>query len=649
MILSLLNAAGAEARGNRWTSTGPDGGAAGSIAFGSVGSHAMYCIAGGEIFRSTDRGDSWTGTGVRNVFALAGSPGGGPVLFAIGDNIYRSDDSGVSWISTTPRPGNCFDGALAIDSEDANTVFAGFCPTLLRSTDGGGTWQETGLTSVFPVAAVADPKRPGVVYVTSPAQPVCPITCGYDVIGVWKSTDHGVSWAQPTGLPDDLFFAYALAIDPTNSDTIYAGCYGYVDGTTVFKSIDGGAHWAEADAGMNHLAGVSIVYAIAIDWNNSSTVYASSDHGVWKSTDGAGTWTLMDPRPRYANSIAVDPEDTSRIFVSDDHGLRRSLDGGRTWQDVNNGRPFVGIQCLSGDPTDARTVYAGTFDDGLYRTTDAGRSWLPVAGDLSFDSIKSISVDPFDRLRIYAALPSKGIYLSTDSGASWNNVQPPPGISCCTYEVTAVTGTSGLVYSTSTDGLSVSDDGGALWSRVTPNVFSVVPEQRRPGWLYGLGTGRDGLFVLLKSTNSGGDWSEIGPRQPGTNHRASLEAISLDPADPDVLYCGGGNLGFFVTRDGGQTWGNSPTVHATSITVLPGPQEKIFAGCPGYGVMESTDGGTTWSSINDGLRDLWVTSVLAAGGVVHAGTRSAGVSEALADPGHLAPITAPPPGRVGRR
>jgi len=537
-----------------------------------------------------------------------------------------------------------------VDSGDPNTVYAGFFPTVLRSTDGGGSWQETGLTGVAPQAAVADPSRPGVVYVASPAPGACPGSCGYDVFGIWKSTDSGATWSQPAGLPPDLQYAYALAIDPMNSDTIYAGCVNQNDGMTIFKSTDGGAHWAEADTGMNNVPGSS-VSAIAVDPDHPSTVYASSDQGFWKSTDGAATWSLMAPGASFANSIAVDPENTSRVFTSDySSGLRRSLDGGQTWQAVNNGRPFASIHCLGADPSDDRTVYAGTDADGLFRSTNNGASWSPLTGDLSFDSVTSVSVDPFDPSRIYTTLLSHGVYRSTDAGASWSNVLPQ--LFDSSFEVTAATGIAGLAYATTDRGLYASHDGGASWSLLQPDFWKVIlPEPRRPGWLYGLGMGPEGNFdVLLRSTDGGGTWSEIGPFYPGTNSRASVEAISLDPADPNVLFCGVGGAGIFVTRNGGETWSQNPFVDASSIDVLPGLQERIFAANSyGGGVMESTDGGATWRSINEGLRGLPVTSLLAAGGVIHAGTGSNGVFEYLPDPDHLAPITAPPPGRVGGR
>jgi photosystem II stability/assembly factor-like uncharacterized protein len=649
MILPLLCVAKAEARGYRWASSGPDGGPVLSIAFGSVGSHAMYCVAGQEVFRSTDRGDSWTGTGARNVLAVAADPSGGPVLYAVGGDTYRSGDSGATWVRKTTPPDNYFGLALAVDSGDPNTVYAGFFPAVLRSTDGGGSWQETGLMGVAPQAIVVDPHRPGVVFVASPAPGGCPGSCSYDVFGIWKSTDRGATWSQPTGLPPDLLYAYALAIDPMNSDTIYAGCMNQNDGMTIFKSTDGGDHWAEADTGMNSVPG-SYVSAIAVDPDHPSTIYASSDQGFWRSTDGAGTWTLMSADVRYVNSIAVDPEDTSRLFASDyQSGLRRSLDGGRTWQAVNNGRPFASIHCLGADPSDDRTIFAGTDSNGIFRSTDDGASWSALPGELPFDSVTSVSVDPFDPSRIYTSLLSHGVYRSTDAGASWSNVLPQ--LFDSSFEVTAATGIPGLAYATTDRGLYASHDGGTSWSVLQPDFWKVIlPEPRRPGWLYGLGMGPEGNFdVLLRSTDGGGTWSEIGPFQEGTNIRASLEAVSLDPADPDVLFCGAGNGGFFVTRDGGETWRHNPFVGATSIDVLPGPQERIFAGYVGGGVMESTDGGDTWISINNGLRDLNVTSVLAAGGVIHAGTSTNGVFEYLPDPDHLSPITPPPPGRVGGR
>jgi hypothetical protein len=64
---------------------------------------------------------------------------------------------------------------------------------------------------------------------------------------VLKSIDGGLSWEVPSRLPG--FYVSALAIDPTNANTVYVGqqvaTFSGPDAGKIFKSTDGGEQWRE--------------------------------------------------------------------------------------------------------------------------------------------------------------------------------------------------------------------------------------------------------------------------------------------------------------------------------------------------------------------------------------------------------------------
>src|SRR5712691_10763569 len=96
--------------------------------------------------------------------------------------------------------------------------------------------------------------------------------------GTFNSADNGGSWA-----PGDF---YPLAFDLRNPNTIYARVVGH-DG--VSKSTDGGATWISVNTGLNNYVNVSV---LAIDPSNSEVIYAGTD-GVFKSSDGGGSWSAI--------------------------------------------------------------------------------------------------------------------------------------------------------------------------------------------------------------------------------------------------------------------------------------------------------------------------------------------------------------------
>lgn len=121
---------------------------------------------------------------------------------------------------------------------------------------------------------------------------------------VWLTTNGGNSW---TGLPGNTLpgrTVSALAFDPRQSSTLYAGL-GSFDGATpgraghVFKTTNALAtpsSWTNVSPPEDRPANV-----IVVDPKNPSIVYLGSDLGVWQSSDGATTWRHMGPEVGMPN------------------------------------------------------------------------------------------------------------------------------------------------------------------------------------------------------------------------------------------------------------------------------------------------------------------------------------------------------------
>ena len=102
------------------------------------------------------------------------------------------------------------------------------------------------------------------------------------------SGSNGCKWAEiNNGLYGGIIGS--LAIDPTNSQTIYAGTYG----GGVFKSTDGRAHWTQINSGLTN----TDVESLAIDPTNTQVVYAGTYGGVFKSTNAGVSWKAINSGP----------------------------------------------------------------------------------------------------------------------------------------------------------------------------------------------------------------------------------------------------------------------------------------------------------------------------------------------------------------
>jgi hypothetical protein len=124
----------------------------------------------------------------------------------------------------------------------------------------------------------------------------------------------------------------ALAIDPVTPTTLYAGTFG-----GVFKSTDGGGSWQAMNIGLVDSFGfVPFVYALVIDPVTPTTLYAGTSGGVFKSTDGGGSWNpmntdLIDPFFGFIPSVsalAIDPVIPTTLYAGTGVGVFKSTDGG---------------------------------------------------------------------------------------------------------------------------------------------------------------------------------------------------------------------------------------------------------------------------------------------------------------------------------
>jgi photosystem II stability/assembly factor-like uncharacterized protein len=320
------------------------GGSIAAVAVDPTTPTIIYAGSSASVFKSTDAGSTWVRksfpTGVGGVETLAIDPENPATIYAgttVG-GVVKSTDAGETWTTANtglPTPVGLFSfyqvTALAIDPTVSTTVYiATSFGELFKSIDGGADWRETdaGLRSPnFSVTTLAiDPERPATIYV------------GTSGGGVFKSTDAAATWTPiDTGLPSDLagLPIAVVAIDPAVPATIYAASAFGTSAGGVFKSVDGGMHWANADTGLPY----PDVTALVVDPTRADTLYAGvTGLGIFETTDGGSSWSVLGTR-------------------------------------VTNAYVHVQTLAISGDGT---TLYAGTWE-GLFDLELEARAPTPVA------------------------------------------------------------------------------------------------------------------------------------------------------------------------------------------------------------------------------------------------------------------------------
>lgn len=168
---------------------------------------------------------------------------------------------------------------------------------------------------------------------------------------VSKTTNGGTDWTRYYLSP--VGFAYAIAVDPSNSDIVYAG-----GNPGLFKTTNSGADWIDISAGIT-----GFIYSLAIDPSATSTVYAGTPNGVFKSTNAGTSWT--NTGCSNVNAIVIDPDAPDIIYAGTRTGVFRSITGGGNWIAVNQGFEDSTVMYLGIDPNNY--LFAGTDGTGMYR------------------------------------------------------------------------------------------------------------------------------------------------------------------------------------------------------------------------------------------------------------------------------------------
>lgn len=307
----------------------------------------------------------------------------------------------------------------------------------------------------------------------------------------------------------------SIVADPNDSQTLYASTFRDGGSRGVVKTTDGGAHWIDVNDGIELDGTVPHVETLAIDPNDSRTLYAGTTFGVFKSVDAAAHWSFAsEDLDEIVGAIVIDPLDSQTLYAGIQSGppvIYKSTDGGAHWSPSELGLPEAGsVLSLAIDPAHSNILYAGTQNDGVAKSIDGGASWTPINDGLPDSSVSpfpdyhSILVDPSAPDVVYTGT-GVGIFKTTDGGASWfassNGLDLSGGLAFLVLASPA--DGSDTIYTGYDEGAWVSFTGGDDWD-TTGSIGSVYSLALPTGsnTIYA-GTSR-GIYTQELTGSSGG-------------------------------------------------------------------------------------------------------------------------------------------------
>jgi photosystem II stability/assembly factor-like uncharacterized protein len=341
------------------------------------------------------------------------------VLFVnnYGGGNVKSADGGQTWSLASKG----YTGALMldvdIDPENPDTVYTGARSGAFRSLDGGLNWE--GLS--YPPAAFTECYSVAL----HPADSQIVLACREQLGTLYRSQDGGKTWTivhQLTVTPGEPLKEYGfkrIVYAPSNSQVIYAGSarptitlemIEKTGGLGVFKSTDGGLTWAEAN---NSLTQSLSINNLAIHPTDPKIVYAATvTGGLCKTTDGGSNWVRLNGiKADDVRSVAIRPDKPDHVYAGiNSGGVYFSANGGTSWAAVASGMESNdSIYALVFDPAQPDVIWAGSNRTGVYRHDPIEQRWLRFNTGLRTRAVTDLAISASGKV-LYATTWGEGVF-----------------------------------------------------------------------------------------------------------------------------------------------------------------------------------------------------------------------------------------------
>ncbi|OYW07018.1 MAG: hypothetical protein B7X11_00610, partial [Acidobacteria bacterium 37-65-4] len=566
----------------------------------------------------------WAGTGEGN-FAIDNYPGG---------FLYHTTDGGVTWTTTTHAMGDL--RGLAVRLDLPSTLFAAAGNGIFRSTDSGATWNPvSGIPAGVGTEVVIDPSAPQTTLYAALGK-----IFGDPNNGLYKSVDGGASFTKLSGgFPAANVGRISFALAPSQPSTLYAAVQssGTYDLLGVYKSTDGGGTWDPLN-GAPPFCSSQCWYdlEVAVDPVNPDKVYLGGID-VYRSTDGGknfsqvSVWYLDQNNSRYvhADQHALVASGSGELWAGCDGGASYSSDSGSTWSFRGRGLNTTQYYNLAMHPTKPDWSLGGTQDNGTHLFSGGDSFAVVYGGDGGY-----CAISPSDSNTMYEEYVYLEVHKSTNGGAAWNlanfgiDTSDPvlfiaPFVMDASQPNTLYAGTNRIYRTT---------DGAANWSPISSTVtVGKVPAigvgPATGGVVFSGGT-RGEVYRCDNPKDAAPSWVYVASGLP--NRYVTSISVAPDEETVYVTLSGTGTAHIYKSSNRGGVWtaltAGIPDEPFDTLVIHPADPRVLYAGSD-FGVYASFDAGATWSPYGAGLPRSAVDSlqISAPRGLLQAATHGRGV------------------------
>ncbi len=568
--------------------------------------------------------------------------------FSVG--ILRSDDGGQSWNETGLSYSINQSRAvheLFINPDNPLIMVAATSQGILRSTDGGEEWDSVKFGCFMDLQV--KPGDNNVIYATK-------FTFQNGGAGIYKSVDAGETFdlLENTGIGTYDVNRITIAVTTADPNVVYALCSDVSDMGFygLYRSDDDGANWYKtANTDNKNLLGWAphgldaggqgyFTLSIAVSPANPEVVYVGGVN-IWKTIDGGTTWTLnaqyYGGGATYAHAdvhlLTYNPLN-GVLYNANDGGLYKHLPLENDWVNLSDGLEIMQFYKVGAYSQDEYRLLGSPQDNGT----------VLFEGDKQYEILLAEACDNFfdhtDPQIFYCGGYASGLRRTTNGGYSTNSVHPPG-------ETNLIFNPPFMIHPTNTETLYCaftdawrSDNSGSNWVNLTDGLSSgnffktmeVAPSN--PDYIY-IAT----FQQIWRTTDGGASWENI---KSGLPSFVNISDITISTENPENIWI---TFSGFVTgrkvyhsSDAGVNWQNIsknlPNLPANCITYEPGSDDAIYVGTD-VGIYYKNNTLENWVAYSNGLPNVMIDEleVHPSSGKILAATFGRGMWEnLLADP-----------------
>ncbi|MFC4738544.1 T9SS type A sorting domain-containing protein [Flavobacterium ponti] len=529
-----------------------------------------------------------------------GTPAGG---------VWKSIDSGATWLALSDNLPQIGVSGIAVDYSNSNTIYIAtgdkdssdtYSIGVMKSIDGGLTWNTTGLTFTNTSTLAGDilihPTNNQILW------------CGTSV-GLYRTTNAGVSWSV---VQTGDFSQGSIRLKPNDPSTVYA-----VSNNRFYKSTTTGANFTVITTGLPFSSGRLLldVTAAQSDYIYILSTLSNGDfQGIYRSTNGGTNWTktsgttdIFDGSGQsyYDLALAVSNTNENEIYTG-------CLN---VWKSTNGGANFTKLNNWS-SPTEASYTHADIHylgfhsgklycgsDGGVYVSNNGGIAFSDITSGAQISQFYKVAVAKQTSANLVGGLQDNGGHAF--SSGAWKNYYGADGMDAAISPVNqnlyyGFIQNGGNMYISNNAGNSLTSNvnapSGINGNWVTPLMINSIGE---------VFSGFNGLYKL-----NGASWVLQNTNSVGSGN---LELVAIDPSDDNIMYVSNGSSLYKSTNKGinfSQVYTASGTIRAIDVHSSNSNIVYIVTSGTSGLVLKSVNGGNTFTSFSAGLPNIGKNTIV---------------------------------------